>query len=207
MNDHPLSTSQDLAALIGSRLCHDLVNPLGAIGNGVELLEMTGSAKGPEMELIRDAVRDAQARLRFFRIAFGAAGQTQITSAREAREALEELYRAHRMDPHWMPTNDLPRSHVQVAFLMVLCAETALPMGATLTVSMDTAGQWHLSAKADRIVMDDALWSVLRFGPSAAKRPLRPSEVQFAALNAAASGLDLTLNYVHEAGALTMSTA
>ena len=49
MNDQSPQGPQSLAELIASRLCHDLVNPLGAIGNGVELIEMTGSVHGPEM--------------------------------------------------------------------------------------------------------------------------------------------------------------
>jgi len=207
MNEHPSSGQQDLAALIGSRLCHDLVNPLGAIGNGVELLEMTSGGKGPELELIRDAVRDAQARVRFLRVAFGAAAPTQIISAREARAALEDLYRAHRMDPHWSPTEDIPRSHVRIAFLMVLCAETALPMGGELTVSHPGSGQWKVAAESNRIVMDEALWSVLRFGPAALHRPLRAAEVQFAALHQTATALDLTVNYVATDTTLAVSTA
>jgi histidine phosphotransferase ChpT len=56
MDDMMPRERQSLADLIGSRLCHDLSNPLGAIGNGVELLDLTGAAQGPEMDLIRDAV-------------------------------------------------------------------------------------------------------------------------------------------------------
>jgi len=65
--------SQDLSALVASRLRHDLGNPLGAVSNGVELLQMSGMANSPEMALIADALRDTEARLRFFRIAYGAA--------------------------------------------------------------------------------------------------------------------------------------
>lgn len=196
-----------LADLIGSRLCHDLINPLGAIGNGVELIDMTGSAKGPEMDLIRDAVRDAQARIRFFRIAFGAAGPTQTISARETRTAIADVYGASRLKPEWTVAADLPRTQAKLAFLMVLCAETALPMGGSLTMSVDAQAHWQLSARSDRITMDDALWSVLRFGPNAAGRALRPSEVQFAALHAAAEDMDLTVNYVVDGDRLSMSTA
>jgi histidine phosphotransferase ChpT len=67
----------DLTALVGSRICHDLVSPLGAIGNGVELLGLTGIAPSPEMALIVESVENANARLRFFRIAYGAAGTDQ----------------------------------------------------------------------------------------------------------------------------------
>jgi histidine phosphotransferase ChpT len=198
---------QKLADLIGSRLCHDLSNPLGAIGNGVELLEMTGSAKGPEMDLIRDAVRDAQARVRFFRLAFGHAGPDHMTSAREARTALEGLYRQTRTVVHWLPEDDLPRRQVKLAYLMLMCVETALPMGGEVSLSMERGGLWCVAAKAGRIVVDDALWSVLRFGPDAAGRPLRPAEVQFMALHEAAEQMGLTLNYVAEDGSLRVSTA
>ena len=65
----------ELASLVAARLCHDLVSPLGAIGNGVELLEMSGDfpgiSKSPELALITESVRSARARVRFFRTAFG----------------------------------------------------------------------------------------------------------------------------------------
>ncbi len=52
----PLHDKPDLAALVGSRICHDLISPIGAIGNGVELMMMEGAAKGPEMALITESV-------------------------------------------------------------------------------------------------------------------------------------------------------
>lgn len=59
---------QDLnyAALIGSRICHDLISPIGAINNGLELIEMSAPSLGPEMALISDSVTSASARIRFF---------------------------------------------------------------------------------------------------------------------------------------------
>jgi histidine phosphotransferase ChpT len=209
MNDQSAHQGQTLADLIGSRLCHDLVNPLGAIGNGVELLEMSGgaAASGPEMDLIRDAVRDAQARLRFFRIAFGAAGAQQIVSAREAREIAEAPYRATRLTPDWTIAADLPRSQVKLAYLMMLCAETALPLGGDMRVAQDGAGRWRIEVGASKLRHDEALWNVLRFGIGAAGRPLRPAEVQFAALHALGEELDVTVNYVAREDGLTMATA
>jgi histidine phosphotransferase ChpT len=207
MNDQSPLGSQTLADLIGSRLCHDLVNPLGAIGNGVELIEMTGSARGPEMDLIRDAVHDAQARVRFLRVAFGAAGPQQVLSAREARATVQAPWQAGRLTLDWTVKTDLPRMRVKLGYLMLLCAETALPMGGEVKLELDNAGQWKLDAVAPRITLDEALWSVLRFGIGAAGRPLRPSEAQFPALQAAVEPLDLTVNYVHRDGRLTMATA
>lgn len=207
MNDQSPHGPQTLAELIGSRLCHDLVNPLGAIGNGVELIEMTGSARGPEMDLIRDAVRDAQARMRFLRVAFGAAGATQILGAREAKATALAPWQGGRLRIDWTATADLPRSEVKLGYLMLLCAETALPMGGQLSLGRSAGGLWQLEATGPRIAMDEALWSVLHFGLAAAGRPLRPSEAQFAALHAAAERQGHAVNYVGRADGLGMSTA
>jgi len=121
--------SQDLSALVASRLCHDLGNPLGAVSNGVELLQMSGMANSPEMALIADALRDTEARLRFFRIAYGVARPDQHISEREARNILSQMYSAGRLTVDWLLTGDLPRHHVKSAFLMIACAEAALPRG------------------------------------------------------------------------------
>ena len=207
MNDQTPHSPQTLAELISSRLCHDLVNPLGAIGNGVELIEMTGSARGPEMELIRDAVRDAQARLRFLRIAFGGAGPTQIISAREAKATAQAPWQGARLKTVWAAADDLPRLRVKLGYLMLLCAETALPMGGEVSLSQDSSRQLRLDALAPRVTLDPALWSVLHFGMPAANRLLRPSEAQFAALHASATQNDLTINYVAREDGLTLSVS
>jgi histidine phosphotransferase ChpT len=207
MDDMMPRERQSLADLIGSRLCHDLSNPLGAIGNGVELLDLTGAAKGPELDLIRDAVGDALARVRFFRLAFGYAGPDHMTSAREARTTLEALYDGGRIAATWQPHDDMPRRQVKLAYLMMLCAESALPMGGDVTLSMEPGGQWSLAAHADRIAMEEGLWSVLRFGPGAVGRPLRPADVQFVALHELAETMARTLNYVNDETSFRLTTA
>ena len=66
-------TAADLAALLCSRVCHDIISPVGAINNGLELLD-EGGADEDAMRLIRQSARNASARLQYMRIAFGAAG-------------------------------------------------------------------------------------------------------------------------------------
>ena len=66
-----MSRRADLTSLVGTRICHDLVNPLGAISNGVELMGLAGSARSPELDLIEESVQSASARIRFFRLAYG----------------------------------------------------------------------------------------------------------------------------------------
>ena len=92
----------DFAALIGSRICHDLISPLGAIGNGVELLEMSSAGASPEMALISESVASANARIRFFRIAFGAAGSGGSVAAAEIRSILAAMTHAWIRAQHSM---------------------------------------------------------------------------------------------------------
>jgi histidine phosphotransferase ChpT len=63
----------EIAALIASRICHDLISPIGAIGNGMELMALSSGQEqsSPELDLISQSVENANARIRFFRIAYG----------------------------------------------------------------------------------------------------------------------------------------
>ena len=73
MAQDPLS----LAKLIASRICHDLISPVGAIANGMELVALTGADITPEFELISDSVAGANARIKFYRIALGMSSADQ----------------------------------------------------------------------------------------------------------------------------------
>ncbi|WP_044006734.1 histidine phosphotransferase family protein [Jannaschia sp. CCS1] len=207
MRDERVEPVTSLADLVASRLCHDLVNPLGAIGNGVELLEMTGKADGPEVDLIRDAVRAAEARIRLFRLAFGGASSGQVTSLREAKTVVEGYFHQSRVAVVWMANSDRSRQETKMALLMLLCAETALPMGGTVRIGPDPTGHWQLEATGPRLNMVDAVWDVLRTGTAPPDEPLRPADVQFPMLFQAAQSLGLTLNYVADGETFRMSTA
>lgn len=207
MRDEVVDTVSSLADLVASRLCHDLVNPLGAIGNGVELLEMTGKADGPEVDLIRDAVRAAEARIRLFRLAFGGAGPGQVTSLREAKLVVDGYFHQSRVAAVWMADDDRTRQETKMALLMLLCAEAALPMGGTVRIGPDPLGNWQLEAAGPRLNVDDDLWEILRSGSTAAGRPLRPSDAQFPILLQIAVSLGMTVNYVADTETLRMSTS
>lgn len=129
-------SNADLAALIGSRICHDLISPIGAINNGLELLDMTGMAGGPELDLIADSVDHAGARIRFFRIAYGAAGD-QMLGAPEVSAVLNDLSQGARTRFRWMPETPQQRGDVRLAFLALQCVETALPHGGEGVVEVE----------------------------------------------------------------------
>lgn len=171
MTDKP-----DLAALVGSRICHDLISPIGAIGNGVELILMEGSTKGPEMALITESVAHASARIRFFRVAFGASGADQRIGRAEVTSVLSDLTHGGRIQIDWAGPNDLPRRDVKLVFLMILCLETAMPYGGRITVERGEA-RWTILGASPKLKIDTALWECLASPAGAAE--IGPAQVQF----------------------------
>lgn len=187
----PLST--DLTALIGSRICHDLISPLGAIGNGLELLQMGGALDGPEMALIAQSVANANARIRFFRIAFGAAGEGQRIGRSELAGILGDSYAEGRVQLSFDLPVELNRVEAKMVLLSLLCLETALPYGGTLVVSSD--GGWRITAHAEKLKLDQPLWDHL--AGSDAETPLAAAQVQFALLPICAqqNGRAISINH------------
>lgn len=174
-----IKDTQDLAALLGSRLCHDLISPIGAIGNGLELLELSGAAPSEELQLIRASVDAATARIRFFRVAFGAAGAGQLMAARDIRATLEAMYGDSRLKVRWSNDEDQERLEAKVAFLALACLEQAMPWGGTVEVRAST-NAWVLHAQAERFKHEPRLWDMLSRGTQA--ETLAGSEVQFGLL-------------------------
>lgn len=179
----------NIAALIGSRICHDLISPIGAINNGLELLDMSGGAPGPEMDLIQESVGNASARIRFFRIAFGAAGE-QMMGRAEVVSILKDLMEGARLDVAWGPMDAQPRASVRMAFLALLCVENAMPYGGRIEISQDS-DQWLLHGHADKLNIDAELWKLLNTGDVPAD--LRPAQVQFALFPLIAQDLSRTI--------------
>jgi len=181
---------QDLSALIGSRICHDLISPIGAIGNGVELLQMGAGAKGPELALISESVASANARIRFLRIAFGAAGgETRIARA-EVQAILGEVTTGSRLRIDWTSGAELDRREVKLAFLAIQCLETAMPWGGRIAVEAGDP-RYAVSGEAARLKVDPQLWEVLS-NPHAPVE-ITPALVHFALLRDTADRLSRRL--------------
>ncbi len=174
----------DLMALVGSRICHDLISPLGAIGNGMELLEMSGVANGPEMDLITQSVENANARIRFFRIAFGAASDAQRLGRSELGAVLDGIYNGERISVQHDLASDMNRLDAKLALLVVLCLEKTLPRGGT--IHLDVAGKdWTLRCAGPNLQIDDRLWRPLT--STSPPENVVAAEVQFALLPEAAA--------------------
>lgn len=168
----------NLAALIGSRICHDLISPIGAVTNGLELMSMAGGT-GPELELVNESAANANARVRLFRLAFGQATTDQMTSGQELAAILRDVYGQSRLAVEWPSPANLPRADAQAIMLGLLCCEEALPKGGKIEV-IETENEWTLTAKGAAVAPDEKLWANLqRPSPDC---DLAPANVQFALL-------------------------
>jgi histidine phosphotransferase ChpT len=135
----------DLAALLCSRVCHDLISPTGAIVNGLEVLEDGGDeeTKTFALDLIKKSARTASARLQFCRLAFGAAGsagaQIDVGDAEAmARGFIED----GKIKLAWnLPRVLLPKNRVKLLLNMLIIASQTIPRGGTLTVDPTGAGE------------------------------------------------------------------
>ena len=150
----------DLVALVGSRMAHDLNNPIGAIANGVELLDLTGQADGPELALITESVENARRRIKTFRIAFGAAAPGQTVAASEITELTAPGADGRRLEIDWPATADLARADAKRVFLALMCIESAMPWGCRAAVRQRPDG-WRIEARAERTRVEPAHWDLL----------------------------------------------
>ena len=167
----------DLATLVGSRICHDLISPIGAIGNGLELLSLTDGDTGAEMALINDSVENANARIRFYRIAYGAASSDQTLSSQEVLSFISVLARGGRFTYFWQVAEDRPRREVRCALLLLQCLEAAMPVGGDIHVRY-VDDHWIISAESLRFKIDACLWDHLAVGNL--PKSYSASQVQFA---------------------------
>lgn len=200
MSVNPQSDAPDLVAMIASRICHDLIGPIGAIVNGLELMEMAGDMPGPERDLVADSAESASARLRFFRIAFGAAGDQAIGRS-DIETLLGQVGRDSRLQVIWHPEGAQPRNAVKLAFLALLCCEAALPRGGQADV-IEAEGSWTVAASGDSITVEPPLWDWLEGAGDAAA--LIPGKVQFALLPLLAGQAGRQLHTARDATSLTL---
>ena len=162
----------DFASLLCSRLCHDLLSPVGALNNGLELL---ADEHDPEMrarclELLSESAKASANKLKFFRLAFGAAGGFgETVDTREAQAALEGLFGDnHRVKIGWMVEDPvLPKHAIKVLLNLALIGGDALIRGGQLDIGAEIIeGSIEIVVRADgpRIVLDSELRGALAGG-------------------------------------------
>ena len=135
---HP--TDLELAALISSKICHDVIGPVGAIYNGLEILDEDDDADAQSyaLEVIRNVTEQASARLQFARFAFGAAGSAGAVIDLSTAEQISQGFVGrgkHRLG--WkLPPGQMAKDRVKLLLNMIASAVTALPRGGDIEVGM-----------------------------------------------------------------------
>lgn len=162
-------TSLDLASLLCSRLCHDMLSPVGALSNGLELL---ADEKDPEMrrrcfELLEQSARISADKLKFFRLAFGAAGGFgDMVAVHEPRAVIDALVANNeRITVNWaLSAAEMPKPAVKVLLNLAQIAMDALVRGGTLDIgaeSRDGASEIVVRASGPRIAFDPVIGQAL----------------------------------------------
>lgn len=133
----------DLAALMCSRVCHDVISPVGAIVNGLEMLD---EEKDPEMrgfalDLVKKSAHTASARLQFCRLAFGAAGSAGAAiDTGDAEKVTRGLLEDDRTKLTWnVPRILMAKDKVKLILNLCLIAAAAIPRGGLISVNVDTS--------------------------------------------------------------------
>jgi histidine phosphotransferase ChpT len=132
----------DLAALLCSRVCHDIISPVGAIANGLELMddpETDADLKATALDMVRSSAKTATAKLKFCRIAFGASGSAGAhIDMGEAGETAIAFVGDEKVKLIWnAPRENRPKAEVKLLLNMLLLGMAGIPRGGVITVTAE----------------------------------------------------------------------
>ncbi|MGJ8529110.1 histidine phosphotransferase ChpT [Maritalea sp.] len=196
----------DLAAMLCSRVCHDLISPVGAIGNGLEVLADPEQAEMAEFaqELINNAAKQARAKLEFARLAFGASSTqgTQIDT-REAEKVAQSYMSGEKADLEWnIEPVLLPKNKVKMILNLLLISAGSVPRGGTVTVSLDGAPLGEegaiLKSTGKKTLIPHLVGPLLAGKPEDGRIDAQVIQPYYAGLLARESGLDVTIELVDD---------
>ncbi len=163
------NSSLDLASMLCSRLCHDLLSPVGAMANGLELLaeERDGEMRGRIVELLEQSAKTSADKLKFFRLAFGAAGGFgEMVPVEEPRALVEALAANNRrISVNWnVSAATLPKPAVKVLLNLSLFGIEALVRGGNLEIGAEIReGSTEIAVRASgaKIAFDETVGRAL----------------------------------------------
>ena len=187
----------DLAALLCSRVCHDVISPVGAIANGLELIddpEMDEETKETALAMVRSSAKTASAKLKFCRIAFGAAGSAGATiDMGEAGEIAKAFVGEEKVRLDWLaPRENRPKQQVKLVLNMLLMALAGIPRGGVVTVSSE-GETFTARGQGDRAKVPEAISGVVDGTADLSTLDARLVQPYYAKQLAQSAGLTLTM--------------
>jgi histidine phosphotransferase ChpT len=200
----------DLAALLCSRVCHDLISPAGAIVNGLEVLEESKDEETRTfaLDLIKKSARTASARLQFCRIAFGAAGSAGAqVDLGDAEMVARGFIEDEKVKLAWnLPRMLLPKNRVKLLLNMLIVATQSIPRGGLLAA--DSGGTteamtFKITARGLNARIPQAVPALLAGCPEGGSLDAHGIQPFYTGLLARASGLAVTIEAEGDAIAVT----
>jgi histidine phosphotransferase ChpT len=199
----------DLAALLCSRVCHDLISPVGAIVNGLEVMDedKDEETKVFALDLIKKSAKQASAKLQFCRLAFGAAGSAgaQIDLG-DAEKVARGLFGEDKTTIVWnLPRELLPKNRVKLLLNMLLVAVGTIPRGGSITIDPTEGGKgFRLTASGLNARLAEATAGLLVGSPA---HPVDAHAIQALYTGILARDCGLTVSAVaeHESVVVTAS--
>ncbi len=145
-----------LLEVLASKICHDLISPIGAVNNGIELLEDMGSEAGPEATaLISFSAHQASAKLQLFRMAYGVGGADSTIKPEDIYKAVELLVsQDKKIKQDWNPAAPIggaerPRGFCKILLCTILLGMECLPKGGTISVIPGSGAETAVVARGD----------------------------------------------------------
>jgi histidine phosphotransferase ChpT len=187
----------DLSALLCSRVCHDIISPVGAIANGLELMDdpdVDADMKSTALDMVRSSAKTATAKLKFCRIAFGASGSAGAhIDLGEAGEIAKAFVGDEKIKLDWQaPRENRPKAEVKLVLNMLMLAMAGIPRGGLVTVTVQDR-DFVVTAQGERAKVPQAMADVLTGAAVLEALDARMVQPYYAKLLAESAGLLLTM--------------
>ena len=199
-----------LAASLSSRICHDLVSPVGAIVNGVDLVREMGASEHSEaIGMIGQSAERASAMLQLYRLAFGIAeAEAQGVGRGALADHSAVLFAPPRIMLEWQGREGppLPRREARLLTLLLLCGRAILGVRGSILLRTPPRSvvPFSLEVTTDNLSAGADLLSLLENG-SNGEDPVSPRAVEFVLAQDVARDLDVRIDVRREPGRITIS--
>ncbi len=157
-------TPTSLSALLCARICHDLISPVGALGTAIEILDDPDNVEMHDdaLNLVRTSARQAAAKLKFLRLAFGAAGSAPgVIPTADVTQLSNDMFADSKPDLVWNIDSDgIDKEHARILLNLIMLAVQAAPRGGTVTISRhgrDDGTEFVLISEGPKVRLDAAV--------------------------------------------------
>lgn len=200
-----------LAANLSSRICHDLVSPVGAIANGVDLIREIGAGNlTEEFGLISQSADRASSLLKFYRLAFGATGTEAADVARGTLVTqAKAMFASPRITLTWQGEEGpaLSRAEARLACLLLLCARSVTGMTGTILVAIDPMQSFPMVVSVDTSGSAEASTLLSLLVSREDVTEITPKVVEFLMARDLAQAAGITLSVKHEPARIVLGAS